>query len=371
MINIDWHRFDRIYLGIDPPYPDETFSSVVNRAACLYGISPNEVISRLFKDRGMKWERILDADEWDNPIFTVKRAVMGAFSQPGVSGPATIRRDHEDHLLPQERCCYCVLCFRDDVREGRTPYFRSAWSRVTRTYCDVHRCPLVADRIAAGYGTWWTHPWCKAATRRERPKSPAYGDLMKQAQEFENYCLDADSKWPGKAVSQRVYDWELKFTAEPGDWYLYKLLIWLAYFPGAGAEARRWGSFSELMPRPNGWHFGSPVDEVSKYQRNPRFLTWRKFQNLGSPEKRRAIFLVAACCFEKDVPIQDLGLWPKDLKSCTTEWWKWVAWHRLSQWSQQMGWLQNLAYSVQCDIRDLDWGNTRDDRSVMMKNLGW
>lgn len=55
-------------------------------------------------------------------------------------------------MAPRIRHAYCPLCFEDDWRSGRTPYFRLDWARFLMTHCQIHATPLFEWMDVRGYG---------------------------------------------------------------------------------------------------------------------------------------------------------------------------------------------------------------------------
>ena len=77
-------------------------------------------------------------------------------------------------LAGASRTAYCPQCFKEDLEQGRIPYFRNDWIAVCVTSCWVHRTPLFQ--------------WCAIPARgvRRLPKEWIYqiDDPMAYAPDF-------------------------------------------------------------------------------------------------------------------------------------------------------------------------------------------
>lgn len=109
-------------LWYNPPLEaDEPEDSWLLRVACLYRVSPLELLSHL---HGFDFNAHQEDDRC--------AAAGESAAEIGISSCAT----HCD------MGSYCPLCFARDIRNGRMPYFRHRWSRVWSTHCELDKTPL-------------------------------------------------------------------------------------------------------------------------------------------------------------------------------------------------------------------------------------
>lgn len=122
------------------PQPDETISSILDRACSLYSISRSMLLSELCPGN-YDWPSGIDLDV--NPPPRLIESLARALDLP----PQALERLRLDkvswRLLPKARLAYCPKCLNADCGSGRDPYFRADWSWCFMTHCAVHRCPLL------------------------------------------------------------------------------------------------------------------------------------------------------------------------------------------------------------------------------------
>jgi hypothetical protein len=128
-----------IRLWIEPPFPDETTSSVLDRAAGLYEMDRERLISLLLPGE-RRWGHTRD---WDYPLDHHRRAFAAAIgtSDPQDFGVGLWKSD--SFLAPLARAVYCPRCFLTDLAIGRPPHFRWQWAIAFATACHRHRTPLM------------------------------------------------------------------------------------------------------------------------------------------------------------------------------------------------------------------------------------
>lgn len=127
-------------LHIDPPYPGESMSSVVSRAAQTYAVRHSNLVNELLA--GQRWPADITRDMDFNPPISLEKSLQ--LRVHGWNSP--VKRTNYFHgrkLAPKFRTTYCPLCFEGDLQDGRTPYFRLSWASSWTTFCWIHRCPLM------------------------------------------------------------------------------------------------------------------------------------------------------------------------------------------------------------------------------------
>jgi len=135
----------QIRLYVDLPYPDETWASFIDRAARFYRCDRSALIAQLTGVWPDQQRCNIDFDRRMRP--EVYAAMLDAFQVSETELPNIGRGVSIDALPPPRRQEYCPLCFLDDLRACRTPYFRYQWTIPLLTYCSVHRTPLVRWRM--------------------------------------------------------------------------------------------------------------------------------------------------------------------------------------------------------------------------------
>ena len=126
-------------LWIAPPYPDETVSSVLDRACAFYCV-----------DR----QRLLDSFGQRALLVGYKQDVDRQYATPlvgrvfeGLGGDVRAASWIPDNCLPaRSRGQYCAHCFAEDLAAGRSPYFRWQWAIPYVTVCQAHGVPLCVWR---------------------------------------------------------------------------------------------------------------------------------------------------------------------------------------------------------------------------------
>lgn len=136
-------------LRIDAPYPGESLSSFVGRAAQFYGMTVPSLLNQLMQ--GEKWTGGGRRDMDLNPPAALERRL--AESVKDWRSPLTSHRGfHDLTLAPARRHSYCPTCFEEDLGKGRTPYFRNDWMAIFVSTCWQHGTPLFSWEAADSSG---------------------------------------------------------------------------------------------------------------------------------------------------------------------------------------------------------------------------
>lgn len=126
-------------LRIDAPYPGESLSSFVGRAAQFYSMPVPLLLNQLMQ--GEKWTGGGRRDIDLNPPAVLERRL--AESVRDWRSPLTSHQGfHDLTLAPARRHSYCPACFEEDLGTGRTPYFRNDWMAIFVSTCWQHGTPL-------------------------------------------------------------------------------------------------------------------------------------------------------------------------------------------------------------------------------------
>ena len=126
-------------LRIDAPYPGESLSSFIGRAAQFYGMRVPSLLNQLMQ--GEKWTYGGRRDIDLNPPAALERRL--AESVMNWRSPLIEHQGfHDLTLAPARRHSYCPTCFEEDLANGRTPYFRNDWMAIFVSTCWQHGTPL-------------------------------------------------------------------------------------------------------------------------------------------------------------------------------------------------------------------------------------
>lgn len=136
-------------LRVDAPYPGESMSSFVGRAAQFYAMPVHVLLAQLMS--GQKWTSGGRRDIDLNPPSALERRL--AESVKDWHSPLA---EHQGFcswtLAPACRNAYCPTCFEEDLDVGRIPYFRNDWIPVFVVTCWSHGTPLFSWEDVDGAG---------------------------------------------------------------------------------------------------------------------------------------------------------------------------------------------------------------------------
>lgn len=129
-------------LRVDAPYPGESMSVLPRSRRAVLWHHDTGMLGELLRPEDWDWCEREGRREMDlKPPPALDLALAQA-----VQGWLSPLYDHNgfEHwtLAPRRRDAYCPLCFEDDLRTQRTPYFRMDWIPVLVTQCWRHRTPL-------------------------------------------------------------------------------------------------------------------------------------------------------------------------------------------------------------------------------------
>lgn len=127
-----------IRVAIAPPAHDETFSSVMDRAAAFWRMDRAGLMSSWM----LRETSAIHAAEVDAPTPALISALAHTIGVKEEAMRQTIV-DPDDMLVAEaHRIAYCPLCWLEDSEEGRGPYFRRSWCSLAVIRCERHAVPL-------------------------------------------------------------------------------------------------------------------------------------------------------------------------------------------------------------------------------------
>ena len=133
---------EALRLHVDSPYPGESMSSFLGRTAQFYGTNILTLVGEILEPRQWDPHHRECWRDWDFHPPPALDQVMAQSVQGWISPLADHKGFEHWTLAQRRRDAYCPLCFQEDLRANRTPYFRMDWSPVLVTMCWRHRSPL-------------------------------------------------------------------------------------------------------------------------------------------------------------------------------------------------------------------------------------
>jgi len=172
----------QIRLYADLPYPDETWSSFLDRLARAYLVDRASLVAQLAPG-WRPWRPWHDFD-WSMP-HDVHRGLLDALGVSEKELPNENRGVGHGALPITRRIDYCPLCFIEDLRCRRTPYFRYQWTVPVYTCCARHGTPLMTWRSVRG-GDERVLPlrWVLRPKLSRSPEYPWLGEDARTASAF-------------------------------------------------------------------------------------------------------------------------------------------------------------------------------------------
>jgi hypothetical protein len=121
---------------IASPGPDETFRSLLDRAAALYECDPSALWDELHQNTAAPGGGI------DNPTAGELLRLSRAMGVSSVDLQLHRMPDAPWRLSPEARKNYCPQCRSDELRVGLPATLQCGWTFVLRTHCPLHNVPL-------------------------------------------------------------------------------------------------------------------------------------------------------------------------------------------------------------------------------------
>lgn len=125
-------------LIIPRPQPDETISSIVDRACSFYHAKRRHLLQELMQS----WTKMDEFDLDTAPPGVLLENLAQALHMPTASLERLVLKRSDWRLVPKARVAYCPRCWADDALAGRDSYFRAEWSWCFATSCHIHNVPL-------------------------------------------------------------------------------------------------------------------------------------------------------------------------------------------------------------------------------------
>lgn len=169
-------------LRVDPPYPGESLTSFLGRAAQFYRTPYKSLVTQLLGGRKLVGKGALDLDL--NPPPDLEAAL--ARSVHGWRSPVAAHRGfYGPVVMSRGRYAYCPRCFKEDVEGGRVPYFRIDWAPLFVTTCWKHGSMLMPWHDVNRFGLRLL-PKSWLYQQGEKYDAPAFFDEhLKQLDAFE------------------------------------------------------------------------------------------------------------------------------------------------------------------------------------------
>ena len=160
---------NRLRLIIEPPQPDESLSSVLDRASALYGMETTELLASIY-GKEIDRKRVGDLDKLPDSLIEPIALSIGI----SPDRLAECRINDSDHLLSFGfRTTFCPTCLSEDLDATGIPYFRKEWASFFSIVCKKHETVLVEWAPATGKQT-------RALPRRSLPDGTRwrFGDAV-------------------------------------------------------------------------------------------------------------------------------------------------------------------------------------------------
>lgn len=272
---------------IQPPMPDETLRSVVNRAAALYECPSTRLWEYLNWGDPQPYEVI------DSPSLHVLRRMASAIGVHPSELSARRLPNAPWVLAPEADEVYCPLCWADDRDRGEPLWFRRDWRRVLRTRCRVHGFPLL---LCPEQRTSWSH-----VRELQLPDLPT----------CEQQILELIASF-GESLERSLYEgapWPSNLHGNP---HAARQLLIAASF-----------NMNEVRDIPLTKCI-QPSDNLAMYVRGPshlqepvKKLRWEKYRKIADPSIRRAGLWIAAWALMRERPDElspGLGRLPPEME---------------------------------------------------------
>lgn len=144
-------------LRVDSPYPGESMSSFLSRAAQFYAMPAPALLKELLQGRSWSSTERRDLDLAPSPMLLQRLSETVRNWQPLIEEPQGFM---SWTLAQRWRHAYCPTCFLEDLAAGRTPYFRNDWIPALVTTCWKHGTPLFDwEMVRSGGWRYWPQTW--------------------------------------------------------------------------------------------------------------------------------------------------------------------------------------------------------------------
>lgn len=323
------------YLPASGIRPEESISSLLDRAGALYGVD-GVVFGDLFLRhaaslRGINTPSVSD---WDNPPRVVQCIIAESMNISDAILSDHVIHDGPRWLAPGSRSAYCPRCFAEDLEwSNGFPYFRRTWAQIATTFCYKHDPPqplanwpsptpdkrfydsgrLMTPELITDQVMWLT---AKQLSKRRAERLAMYRERIYTYVQYEPYCLEVSAlQRYEEDVALNLHMWDeriqvwldhaykrhsesesdsltrLRGILGPNIERLAMLLNSLSFQAGRLLQVKeRWywntDSSGSIQALPRSQSDESRIDERA---------AWEALRVTGDPDERRAIFWLAAC----------------------------------------------------------------------------
>lgn len=323
------NKLRSVRLLIHGPHHDESISSILDRAAGLYCVAREVIAAELVIDAGYSIDCLAQCD-FDDPPIELLLALSSALGISANSLEALNIMDGPSVLKPWARNSFCGVCFAEDLNRGHSPYFRRAWARTFKTFCQTHHQPLTSWWSGIAHGSWPLTPRVLLAEWQELPLRTVISPDRLGLKHWD---------WPGPLLggpdpqacatmrlAARLDMWECDRqsaldAAEQGeDTASEKALREFVVSFAMNRQRHRANPISGLLhPKPFEWDLRRIGPMPPLGEDDP----WDAFRSLSEPAHRRGAICFAACSVEPDMPVGAFIGWPrKNIPSGGREWWR-------------------------------------------------
>jgi hypothetical protein len=291
-----------IRVAIAPPADDETFSSVVDRAATFWGMERTGLMGSWMLNEASE-AQAAEADAPTPDLLSVLAKTIGLEEE-------TMRRtvvDHDETLVAAaHRVAYCPLCWVEDSEEGRGPYFRRSWCSLAAIGCERHGVPL--------------YPWRRNSRgdRSPPPTQQSTGLHKETWRQSVNHALqwrDASDNQPLRNLLSDISTFSMQVVETlrggefPRNWRgdshaLRDLIVLLTTNPAPFSERI---PLDRLVPDVSDERMFGGLRRVAAPATS--LDGWKAAGQLGSPQVRRTLWWLVARTIEprwKPMPIRGL-----------------------------------------------------------------
>lgn len=331
---------------VAPPYPDESISSVIYRAACLYGVDRAQLVDAL--PIGCFSAHALDLDDLPYKVIYALAAALDV-PEEMLLKHQLFKSSPDEYLSSGARISVCPLCWAEDIQNSRTPYFRRAWAKVLCTFCTVHQCPLVMwekNPRELGSRQAWLLDLAGDPAKRTRILSA----IMATAERHSRFICGKGQSWAGARLGMELLEFEQELqVGTKGD----KRPELAALFV-TESEVKKLCYYNTQSPtllpsEANGWMLCKPTHQPYIEHLRSRVKAWTILQSMTDPGVRRAAVLMTALATNPAFCMEGLTGWPLPPKPGTDQWWGVVMQQVLAH---DIGYLDEIAESFGRQIPD-------------------
>ena len=230
-----------VRLWIDPPYEHETLSSFLDRAAGYHRMDRMALVKLLIPDLKL-WGHLPD---FDGPMAQkLVPNLLNALGWHEEQEPLKFCTVPYESLRPNARHAYCPICFREDLKAKRTPYFRWDWAVPYLTICHEHGAPLCDWPKRKNHQRVLPQIWCADPKIEHAGECPWFAEHLAFAESAVLELADSSS-----ALHQlyRFQECLLELLSKPSFLINGKRISWIK-FMDIVKDGLTWGRHGEPPP---------------------------------------------------------------------------------------------------------------------------